>query len=67
MTTATATLIWILLSLIAGLSGLLLYAVYGVSEGIKQQLAEQKLTNRLLRELGEDLAGSGRERNGMPR
>lgn len=67
MTTAAATIIWILLSLIAGLSGLLLYAVYGVSQGIKQQLAEQKLTNRLLRELGEDLAGSERRRNGMSR
>jgi hypothetical protein len=60
MTAAAATIIWILLSLIAGLSGLLLYAVYGVSQGIKQQLAEQKLTNRLLRELGEELAGCGR-------
>ncbi|MCS3903597.1 Na+/phosphate symporter [Methylohalomonas lacus] len=67
MTTATATIIWILLSLIAGLSGLLLYAVHAVSRGIRQQLAEQKLTNRLLRELGEDLTGSNHRPHDMPR
>lgn len=51
MTTAVAVIIWILLCIIAGLSMLLLFAVFGVSKAIKQQVAEQKATNSLLREI----------------
>lgn len=52
MSTAVVAIIWILLGLIAGLSMLLLYAVFGVSNAIKKQIAEQRTTNNLLRELG---------------
>lgn len=59
MTTTVAIIIWVLLALIAGLSMLLLYAVFEVSRAIKQQVAEQKLTNSLLREMTKNRLSPG--------
>ncbi|MDZ7735577.1 MAG: hypothetical protein U5P41_05330 [Gammaproteobacteria bacterium] len=51
MSSAVAVIIWTLLTIIAGLSALLLYAVFGVISAIKKLNGEQKVTNSLLREI----------------
>ncbi len=61
MSTAVVTIIWILLGLIAGLSMLLLYAVFGVSSSIQKQVAEQKITNKLLHELSHHTCNGERK------